>query len=114
MRSYEAALEKERADRRARGRRADAIWKNICFEHPELRARPPVTTSTRPATADRKASSAPWAVREMHSDGRYEWYRASGNSESEARALAERLRRTSAGKVEAMQMGGGRSGRTTR
>jgi hypothetical protein len=107
---FEKAKEQERQERAAAARRRDAIWKNICFEHPELRRLPLAATPTRSATVDRKAGTAPWAVREMFGDGRAEWYRVDG-SESGARDLAERLRKTSQGRVEAMQMGGGRTGR---
>ncbi len=113
-RGFEQAQEKERKDRAADVRRRAGIWANILLEYPEMRARTPVTTPTRSATVARKVGSAPWAVRETFSDGRAEWYRVGDGSESNARDLAERLRKTSQGRVEAMQMGGAKSGRTTR
>lgn len=113
-RGFEKAKERERQERAADARRREAIWKNVCMEHPELRRLPLATTPTRSATIDRVVGSAPWAVRESYSDGRAEWYRVSDGSESEARSLADRLRKTSQGRIEAMQMGGSKSGRTTR
>lgn len=108
---YEKDLERDRAERSARLR---VQWASIRRAHPELCDLPPAKTSTRSATTStRKVGSAPWAVRELHSDGRYEWYRVSDGSESGARALAERLRKTSAGRLEALQMGNGKAGRMT-
>jgi hypothetical protein len=109
-RGFEEAQQQERQERVAAARRRDATWANMCLEHPELRRLPMASTSTRSATVTR--GSAPWAVRVMHNDGRAEWHKADG-SESGARDLAARLRKTSQGKVEVLRMGGGRTDRGT-